>query len=73
MRSDQRSRSAGEETELDLTVRAGLAVIDVAVACLPYAAEAATDGAIAAGRRLGRPVLGAIRRWLTPGERGRLR
>ena len=62
MRSYERPRAAGGEREFDLTVRAGLAVVSVAVACLPYAVEAATDAVRAAGRRLRRPVLDTIRR-----------
>jgi hypothetical protein len=48
MRRDGSPRPAGRESALHLTARAGIAVVDVAVACLPYAAGAAT----AAGVRL---------------------
>ncbi|GAA4734833.1 hypothetical protein GCM10023328_13600 [Modestobacter marinus] len=52
MRRTGSSRVAGEEGRFRLTVRAGIAVVDVAAACLPYAVEAAADAVRAAGRRL---------------------
>jgi hypothetical protein len=61
MQRTGRSRAAGAENALRLTIAAGISVVDVAAVCLPYAAEAASDAARAAWRRIRRQGGVAVR------------